>query len=163
VRRSDEADGDPATTPVPATPPELLDAPGYLVRRLYQAYTALWNQRVDSRLTGPQFAILQAVQHNPGVDQGSLASVVALDRSTMADVARRLERRELIVRRTDTVDTRRKLLSLTETGTRVLAETSRRARELDAVLLAGDPSGGRQGLLGDLTRLSLAWEQLTER
>lgn len=147
----------------PSTPPDLLAAPGYLVRRMYQAYTALWSQTVDSTLTGPQFAVLTAVEHDPGVDQGSLASVIALDRSTMADVARRLEDRGLITRATSTTDSRRKLLHLTQHGAQVLAETNQRARDLDRLLLQGCPPEGRERLVRDLIQLAEDWEKLTQR
>ncbi|MDS1269641.1 MarR family winged helix-turn-helix transcriptional regulator [Lipingzhangella sp. LS1_29] len=151
---------DPGT---PSTPPELMAAPGYLVRRLYQAYIAVWAQTVDATLTGPQFAVLTAIRHYPGVDQGSLASVTALDRSTMADISRRLEDRGLIRRETSPTDTRRKLLHLTEHGATVLTETNHRARELDERLLAGYPPEAREQLMNQLTRLAHDWEDLSQR
>lgn len=163
--RSSRDPGDAEATAAdgaPVAPPELMAAPGYLVRRMYQAYLALWTQTVDTNLTGPQFAVLQAVQNHPGVDQGSLASVAALDRSTMADVARRLEDRDLIRRDTSTVDSRRKLLHLTDTGAQVLAATFRRARELDRLLLHGLSGEARERLMTDLTRLAEDWERLSK-
>src|SRR5687767_7139104 len=116
-----------------STPAELLAAPGYVARRLYQAYVATWARWVDATLTGPQFA----VRGRPGEDQGSLASAVALDRSTMADIVRRLEERGLITRQTAVNDRRRKLLYLTEAGTQQLVAVERRARALDEQLLEG--------------------------
>ncbi|WP_223809352.1 MarR family winged helix-turn-helix transcriptional regulator [Nocardiopsis listeri] len=143
-------------------PPELLAAPGYLVRRLYQTYTALWGSIVNSTLTGPQFAVMRAIQRTPGGDQGSLASMAALDRSTMADVARRLDRRQLIERRTSTSDTRRKLLYLTPEGERILSETASRAARLDELLLAELAPDQRARVVDDLLHLSDAWERLAE-
>ncbi|MDA3624637.1 MarR family winged helix-turn-helix transcriptional regulator [Saccharopolyspora oryzae] len=121
----------------PAPPSDLLAAPGYGARRLYQAYLAAWNRHVDSVLTGPQFAVLSAVRAYPGSDQSSLAGAAALDTSTMADLCRRLERRGLIQRIESPRDARRKLLSLTEEGEEVLTEVNHRARQLDEALLAG--------------------------
>lgn len=149
--------------PRPEVPPELLTAPGYLIRRLYQSYTALWVGVVDSTLTGPQFAVMRAIQRTPGGDQGSLAAMAALDRSTMADVARRLDRRQLIERRTSTVDTRRKLLYLTAEGERILAETAAHAAHLDELLLAGLSSGERARVVNDLRSLSDSWERLAHQ
>ncbi|MGW8436811.1 MarR family winged helix-turn-helix transcriptional regulator [Nocardiopsis sp. NPDC055879] len=149
--------------PHPEVPPELLTAPGYLIRRLYQTYTALWVSVVDSTLTGPQFAVMRAIQRTPGGDQGSLAVMAALDRSTMADVARRLDRRQLIERRTCTSDTRRKLLYLTAEGERILAETAVHAAHLDELLLAGFSSEERARVVNDLRNLSDAWERLAHK
>src|SRR5690242_16201926 len=87
----------PEQLPPPAT---LLTMPGYVARRLHHAYAAAWQRHVDPLLTGPQFAVLTAVDAYPGVEQGSLARAVALDRSTMASIVRRLEDRKLIIRET---------------------------------------------------------------
>ncbi len=142
------------------TPPELLAAPGYLARRLYQSYVSIWAQRVDGRLTGPQFAVLVAVGRAPGLDQGSLAAAVALDRSTMADIARRLEERALITRTVDEVDGRRKVLGLTEAGTSLLEATNLRARQLDELLLDGLDAHERARVMQVLEHLSARWAVL---
>jgi DNA-binding MarR family transcriptional regulator len=142
----------------PAAPPELLAAPGYVVRRLYQAYLSAWVRKVDSTLTGPQFALLTAINATPGTDQRSLASMVALDSSTMTDVARRIENQGLIVRRSTAPDGRRKLLYLTDRGREVLAAANHRARELDEVLLEPYPAQRREELMRLLTTLADHWE-----
>ena len=143
-------------------PPSLLAAPGYVARRLYQAYLAAWVRTVDATLTGPQFAVLTAVHSYPGVDQGSLASSVALDRSTMADIVRRLEDRGLIVRAADAKDGRRKLLHLTDLGTAKLAEVNTHARELDELLLRDYTRTQRVRLLDELTELAELWEGIAD-
>jgi len=150
---------DPGTLEVPAS---LLAAPGYVARRLYQAYLAAWVRTVDATLTGPQFAVLTAVHSYPGVDQGSLASSVALDRSTMADIVRRLEDRGLIVRASDAKDGRRKLLHLTDLGTEKLAEVNTHARELDELLLRDYTRTQRVRLLDELTELAELWEGIAD-
>ncbi|MBA0052364.1 MarR family transcriptional regulator [Streptomyces sp. AJS327] len=145
------------------TPPAILtNAPGYQVRRLYQAYLAAWVRTVDPVLTGPQFAVLTAVGAAPGRDQSSMASAVALDTSTMADVARRLERRGLLIRRTAAADGRRKLLYLSEEGEAALREANGRARDLDERLLAELDPEQRAQLLRELTTLANHWEGLAE-
>lgn len=141
-------------------PPELLAAPGYQVRRLYQAYLAIWGRRVDSTLTGPQFALLTAVEARPGSDQRSLASAVALDSSTMTDVARRLEDQGLIARVASSADARRKLLYLTERGEEVLAAAGCRVRSLDDLLLEPYSPERREELVGLLAALAARWEEL---
>ncbi|MFI7099372.1 MarR family winged helix-turn-helix transcriptional regulator [Streptomyces sp. NPDC050161] len=145
---------------VPAIPQALTAAPGYQVRRLYQAYLAVWVRAVDPTLTGPQYAVLTAVEAAPGRDQRSMASAVALDTSTMADVARRLENRGLIVRRTAAADGRRKLLFLTEEGRRTLHDARDRARQLDERLLAPYDAEQRPDLMHLLTSLADHWESL---
>jgi MarR family transcriptional regulator, temperature-dependent positive regulator of motility len=145
-----------------APPPELLAAPGYVARRMHQAYTAAWVRLVDPVLTGPQFAVLTAVNVYPGVEQGSLASSVALDRSTMASIVRRLEDRGLIVRERPAEDGRKRLLRLTPEGEAVLHETDRRARDLDKLLMQGYDRAEQVALLRRLTALTEHWESLVE-
>jgi len=145
--------GDP-----PAAPPALQAAPGYVVRRLYQAYLSAWVRKVDSTLTGPQFALLTAINATPGTDQRSLASMVALDSSTMTDVARRVEDQGLIVRRPAASDGRRKLLYLTDRGREVLAAADSRARQLDEVLLEPYQAQQREEVMRLLTALADHWE-----
>lgn len=146
-------------TPRPGPPSDLLAAPGYGARRMYQAYLAAWNRHVDPVLTGPQFAVLSAVRAYPESDQSSLAGAVALDTSTMADLCRRLERRGLIRRTESPRDARRKLLSLTDDGAAVLSEVNRRARRLDKALL-GEHDIDVAGLLN---MLGARWEATAAR
>jgi DNA-binding MarR family transcriptional regulator len=141
----------------------LRSAPGFLVRRLYQAYAAAWLRHVDTALTGPQFAVMTAVAAYPRVDQGSLANCVALDRSTMADVCRRLEDRALIQRDTAPADGRRKLLSLTDEGESVLEDVTRRVARLNTRLMDGDEEvAGFTELLVLLDQLSERWERVAD-
>ncbi|MFF4259849.1 MarR family winged helix-turn-helix transcriptional regulator [Streptomyces sp. NPDC001663] len=146
----------------PEIPAALSAAPGYQVRRLYQAYLAVWAREVDPVLTGPQFAVLQAVEANPGRDQRSMAAAVTLDTSTMADVARRLENRGLLARRPDTADGRRKLLYVTDQGQQALREANDRARGLDKLLLENFEESLRAPFVAALQELADHWEGLAE-
>ncbi|MFP5068744.1 MarR family winged helix-turn-helix transcriptional regulator [Pseudonocardia nantongensis] len=150
--------------PVDAAPPaDLVAAPGYGARRMYQAYLAAWNRHVDPVLTGPQFAVLSAIRAYPASDQSSLAGAVALDTSTMADVCRRMERRGLISRTESPRDARRKILSLTADGTVALEGVTRRTRRLDQELLAAVPEERRTEIAGLLNTLGAHWEAVAER
>ncbi|WP_332843726.1 MarR family winged helix-turn-helix transcriptional regulator [Actinomycetospora lemnae] len=146
-----------------APPADLVAAPGYGARRLYQAYLAAWSRHVDGVLTGPQFAVLSAIRAYPDADQTALAGAVALDTSTMADVCRRMERRGLISRTASPHDARAKVLTLTDEGDTALAETFRRARALDDALLAGCPPEQRPHLASLFNDLGAHWEQVAER
>lgn len=134
-------------------------APGHVVRRLHQAYAAAWTRYVDPVLTGPQYAVLMAANAYPDIDQGSIAGRVALDRSTMADVCRRLEDRGLIRRETAPGDGRRKLLYLTETGSEVLATVGERVRRLHEEMLSGDDTAA---FLERLNGLVKRWDSLAD-
>ncbi|MFB7420867.1 MarR family winged helix-turn-helix transcriptional regulator [Streptomyces sp. NPDC056121] len=153
------ADATPAAD-ASSAPRRLVEAPGFQARRLYQAYLAVWVRSVDATLTGPQFAVLQIAQANPGLDQKSLADLAALDTSTMTDIARRLETRGLLARTPSPADARRKLLHLTEEGHKVVDAANVRARQLDEQLLQSYAPERREQVVRELTLLADRWEQL---
>ncbi|UTM38034.1 MarR family transcriptional regulator [Rhodococcus pyridinivorans] len=142
------------------TPPEFLAMPGYVIRRLNQAYSAAWLRYVGSDLTGPQFAVMLAIKSHPGVEQGSLAKAAALDRSTMVGVVRRLETRKLIVRVQPPEDGRKRLLHLTEEGAVLLEEVNKKARHLDMLLLDGMDPISQDSMWQRLNERADLWEKL---
>lgn len=112
-------------------------APGHLVRRAQQVHLQLFDQFVgQSDLTSPQFAIIVAVHQNPGIDQITLSGLAGIDRSTLADILRRLETRNLISRAQDPRDSRRRLVTLTTIGTRAACEWVDAVDKVGQALLA---------------------------
>ncbi|WP_072949692.1 MarR family transcriptional regulator [Rhodococcus koreensis] len=144
------------------TPPEFLAMPGYVIRRLNQAYAAAWLRYVGPDLTGPQFAVMLAIKLHPGVEQGSLAKAAALDRSTMVGVVKRLETRELIVRVQPPEDGRKRLLHLTDEGAELLDEVNSKARHLDTLLLDGMDPVAQASMWRRLNERADLWESLTD-
>ena len=99
------------------------DMPGHLIRRLHQLSTQVFLKRVQEAgfdLTPVQFAALDALHHNPGVDQASLADFIAKDRATVGAVADRLEQKGLVTRAISARDKRARELTLTEAGKAVI-------------------------------------------
>lgn len=142
-------------TPVSTPHPQAVVS--VLVRRLQHAHDAAWDRLVGPGLRGAEHAVLVAVHHNPGIEQGTLAALVSLQRSTMADVGRRLEQRELIVRRANPFDARSKQWELTGRGEAVLHDVADRLRALDGALLADDDA---PVLLRRLAALADRWDLL---
>jgi len=103
-------DRPPATSPIERLP-------GHAIRRLHQIAVGIFHQELqDLSLTPVQFAALQTVAHRPGLDQRTLAGLIALDTSTTASLIDRLEARGLLQRRLSPTDKRVRLLSLTDAG-----------------------------------------------
>jgi len=99
-----------------------------LLRRASQAADMLLQEelhRLDSQMTPRQLTVLEALAGGPLI-QDIIVRVTGIDRSTLGDMLRRLERRGWIVRRTHRADARAKMVALTSEGQRVLA----RAREI---------------------------------
>lgn len=89
---------------------------GYLLRRAQQRHVALWMQIVSTETSSVQYAILAVLDRRGGTSQRELCDEVDLDRSTIADLVARMERRGLIERRRDPLDARRNLVTLTTRG-----------------------------------------------
>lgn len=114
---------------------DLSTHPGHLARRLQQAHHLLWNTMVSEEITSPQFAVLNTLVAEPGLDQRTVGERVGLDRSTIAELISRLLRRELLDKVRDPHDGRRFLLELTEDGTRTHARLAQRAARMNHVFL----------------------------
>ncbi|GGX44376.1 MarR family winged helix-turn-helix transcriptional regulator [Streptomyces fructofermentans] len=125
--------------------------PGHLARRLQQAHHLLWNTMVSEEITSPQFAVLNALVAEPGLDQRTVGERVGLDRSTIAEVISRLDRRGLLGKVRDPQDGRRFLLRLTEDGVRVHRKLTVRTARMNQVFL-GPLSGAEQAVFLDLIR-----------
>jgi DNA-binding MarR family transcriptional regulator len=107
---------------------------GYLIRRAQQAHVAVWQREVSTEISSPQFGVLSVLNQSPGQSQAKLCEELDLDRSTIADIVQRLDRRGLIERNRHQADRRRNVLYLTPMG---LAEYERllpRVGTLDHVL-----------------------------
>ena len=96
-------------------------APGHLIRRAHQISVAIFNAHLAAAdVTPVQFAILNALQNKPGVDQITLAKHVAFDPATSGSVIGRLEAKGWVRREADVQDRRRKLLYVTPAGATAL-------------------------------------------
>ncbi|WP_306316575.1 MULTISPECIES: MarR family winged helix-turn-helix transcriptional regulator [unclassified Streptomyces] len=115
---------------------DLATHPGHLARRLQQAHYLLWNTVVSEEITSPQFAVLNALVAEPGLDQRTVGERVGLDRSTIAEVITRLTRRELIDKVRDPQDGRRWLLHLTPAGLRTHKKLAVRTARMNQIFLA---------------------------
>ncbi|RLU83664.1 MarR family transcriptional regulator [Streptomyces griseocarneus] len=134
--------------------------PGHLARRLQQAHTLLWTTIVSEEVTSPQFAVLNALTGEDGLDQRTVGERVGLDRSTIAEVVRRLVARGLVDKERDTKDSRRSVLRVTEEGARVHHKLSLRTTRMNQVFLAPLDPQERSVFLELLKRVSDAAEGL---
>jgi DNA-binding MarR family transcriptional regulator len=101
----------------------LLDMAGHLIRRLHQKSTQLFQQRMDQAgydITPVQFAAMQALKANPGIEQAQVAALIAYDRATIGGVIDRLEQKGYISRVVSKKDRRAREVSLTAEGEQLL-------------------------------------------
>ena len=101
----------------PRAYPDLWSRPGFLVRRMHQIHVGLFLEECrDYRITPIQFAILTVLRSGNAVDQVTVSNSVGIDRTSGADVIKRLQRRGLIERIPSREDRRAKLVHITNEG-----------------------------------------------
>jgi len=96
---------------------DVYDEPGHLIRRAQQIAVSMFHTTMRNGVTPIQYCVLRVLQDHPGIDQVTLASLCALDTSTAADLAVRLEERGLVRRMMLMKSKRHRLLQLTPEGT----------------------------------------------
>ncbi len=113
---------------------DLYDQPGHLIRRAQQIAAQLFRDVLGPDVTPVQYAILRMLQEKPGIDQVTLARLVALDNSTTADIAARLEAKGWVLR--EILPRRQPRLTLTAEGETMLAGFVPNVHELHERMLA---------------------------
>jgi DNA-binding MarR family transcriptional regulator len=116
-----------------------IEMPGHLIRRLHQQSTQVFQARTLEAgfdLTSVQFAALDAIAHQPGIDQASLAATISFDRATIGGVIDRLEHKGLVRRVVSAQDRRARLLQLTAEGRRLQQSVRPLVENLQAEILA---------------------------
>jgi len=95
----------------------LAERPGFLARRMHQIHVSLFAERCAAfRVTPLQYSLLSLLRDLEEADQTTLASAVALDRTTTTGALKRLAARGLVSRTTSSYDRRAQVCRLTEAG-----------------------------------------------
>lgn len=150
-----------ASAPAPAQTNALDGSVSHLIHRAEQCSTDLFGSvAANGLLTPRQFAILDTIKDNPGISQTGLVSLTGIDRSTLADIVRRLLERDLVQRERTEKDARAYSVKLTRKGISALKKMQPHAASVDREILAALPKENR-GLFVKL--LSQMVESLSER
>jgi DNA-binding MarR family transcriptional regulator len=136
----------------------------HLLHRATQCATELFAAEAGKDgLTARQFAILATIAENEGVSQTGLVQRTGIDRSTLADVIRRMISKGLILRKRTKDDARAYAVRLSEKGWRVLETAEPGATKADQRLLAGLSSAERKQFVDNLEKLISAVEAKAQR
>jgi DNA-binding MarR family transcriptional regulator len=141
---------------------ELHNYVGHLIRRAEQVHTALWYRHVSRDITSQQFAVLNALSRDPGIDQRTLARHTSLDRSTVNHMVRRLTDQGYVTQVRDEEDRRRTLLSLTDAGAGLLDSLIGPAEQINEQLLSALPGNERKHAVDVLRTIASMDDELRE-
>lgn len=106
---------------------DLETMPGHLIRRLQQISVSLFTNRMAEAgldLTSVQFAALATLKKHPGLDQQTLAVIIAYDRVTIGGVLDRLVQKQLVLRDVSPTDRRARVLTLSTEGEKILVQAT---------------------------------------
>jgi DNA-binding MarR family transcriptional regulator len=119
---------------------DLKDMPGHLIRRMQQVAVAVFHAEVEAAgfdITPVQYAALVRVSGHPGIDQVTLAGLIAYDRTTIAGVVDRLVQKGFLSRDVSATDRRARVLQLTEAGATALEILTPAVERAQTVMLRG--------------------------
>ncbi len=135
----------------------LWDRPGFLVRRLHQIHVAIFlDECAEENVTPVQFGLLSVLCQEPGCDQITLAEKLGIDRTNIADVIRRLERRGWLSRKVSPADRRMRVVSLTDKGGTFVGRTHIKMQRAQKRLLSPLSESDRARFVELLRRLVAA-------
>ena len=136
-------------------------SPLHLLHRAGQCAAELFQTELGADgLTPRQYAVLLTVALNEGLSQTRLVELTGIDRSTLADVVRRILKKGLLQRRRSRDDARAYAVKLTEEGKKILKAYDPMARRVDDRILASLPAQQRDRFLHDLKAIVEVLSQL---
>ena len=119
---------------------DISDRPGHLARRFQQIAVAIFHAEVEEAgydLTPVQYAALTTIRAHPGIDQATLAGLIAYDRTTITGVVDRLVQKSLAVRQASSRDRRARELQITDEGRRILGGIEPAVEAAQRIMLRG--------------------------
>ena len=136
---------------------DLAEAPSHLIRRCQQYFGDLYAREAGAReLTKQQFTVLAALEHNEGVSQTALVEMTGIDRSTLAEMVRRMLEKELISRERTEEDARANAVAITAAGRKALRSARNAADRAEKALLDALPPGERARFVKSLVQIAAA-------
>jgi DNA-binding MarR family transcriptional regulator len=136
---------------------ELSDAPSHLIRRCQQFYGDLYAREAGAReLTKQQFTLLCALEHNEGASQTTLVEITGIDRSTLAEMVRRMLERGLLSRERTEEDQRANAIAISPAGRKALRGARNAADRAERALLDALPAPERLKFVKSLSQIASA-------
>lgn len=127
-------------------------SPIHLLHRAGQCAGDVFHGEIgDTDLTPRQYAVLLTVAQNEGLSQTQLVERTGVDRSTLADIVRRMLKKGLLQRRRTKEDARAYAVRLTDEGWRVLNICEPVVKRIEQRILDALPEGNRNQFLEDLS------------
>ena len=116
---------------------DLSQSPSHLLRRCVQYANDLFSRESPaSDLTKQQFTVLAAVEQNEGISQTDLVALTGIDRSTLAEMIRRMIDKGLLDRERTESDQRANAVRIAAAGKKALRSARTASERVERMLLA---------------------------
>jgi len=137
-----------------ASPAKYDGSVSHLIHRAEQCAGDIFARVAPSgQVTPRQFAILDEIADNPGISQTGLVDKTGIDRSTLADIIRRMLEKGLVQRERTAEDARAYAVKLTRKGTNTLKKMKPLAEKVDKELLEAIPKEHREMFVSVLAQM----------
>ena len=133
------------------------DRIGYMLKRVQAGLRGRMDEALGPQgLTGPQYAVLSALERAPGLSNAELARRAFVTPQTMVRIVEHLEGSGLLVRHAHPSHGRLLPASLTRRGERLVAAGHAGVAEVEGQMLAGLAEEERRQLLDLLLRCAVS-------
>jgi DNA-binding MarR family transcriptional regulator len=141
----------------------LSESPSHLLKRCTQYFGDLYQHEAgSSELTKQQFTLLAALEHNDGVSQTSLVDITGIDRSTLAEMVRRMLEKGLLSRERTEEDQRANSVAISQSGRKALRSARTASERAEKALLESLPLAERPKLIKLLATVAAAGDAYAE-
>ena len=141
----------------------LSESPSHLLKRCAQFFGDLYAHEAGSgELTKQQFILLAALEHNEGVSQTALVEITGIDRSTLAEMVRRMLEKGLLSRERTEEDQRANSVAISAVGRKALRAARTASDRAEKALLDPLPPTERQRFVKLLAMVASAGEAYAE-
>lgn len=138
---------------------DLSQTASHLLRLCWQHANDLFSQEPGaSDLTKPQFTVLSAVEQHEGISQTELVALTKIDRSTLAEMMRRMIEKGLLHRERTETDARANAVRMTGAGKKTLRAARTANERVEKALLAPLSAADRAKLIKLLLAIANAAE-----
>jgi len=127
---------------------------GYLVHEVARSFRRRFEDAASQHdITLPQWKVISELKHRGNLPQVALAAAVDSDPMTLSKILERLEKRGLISREADPVDSRAKVVSLSPDGEALFATAKTLGGKVYEAALEGISDAERAAIIAGLVRI----------
>lgn len=135
------------------------ESPAHLMRRCHQFYGDLYTRESGAQdLTKQQYLVLLALENHEGkgISQTALVESTGIDRSTLAEMMRRMLERGLVSRERVKEDQRANAVTITPAGRKALRTARQASGRAEKALLELLPAAERSRFMKSLSTIAAA-------